>query len=103
MKSRVEPIWRKAYEVPAAVGWFAAGGIMMLAAVQSGDLGVYPAGVAAICFFFAFMRLSQALILWEKKARLVHLPAYEMSGDEIMNVVKKARKLAKRGKLRVDE
>jgi hypothetical protein len=103
MKIKVYPVWRKAYEIPAVIAWLCCAGVMYFASIHSGSLGIYPLTIAAACVFFALVRASQVIILWEKKARLTQLPDYELSRDEIVKKVEKAAKLAKRGKLRVDE
>lgn len=103
MRIKVYPVWRKAYEIPAVIAWLFCAGIMYFASIHSGNLGIYPLSIAGLCCFFALVRASQVIILWERKARLIQLPDYELSRDEIVRKVEKAAKLAKRGKLRVDE
>lgn len=103
MRIKVKPIWRRPYEISAVVAWLTAAGIMYYAGLQSGNLAIYPFSVASLCGFFAIIRATQIFILWERKARLIHLPDYEMDRDAILKILKRAEKRAARGKLRIDE
>jgi hypothetical protein len=102
MKHTIEPLWRPAYEIGAAVTWALTGVVMLLVGNVFSGLAFFPIAMACLCWLFSLIRISQVLVLWEKKARIAQSDDYTLSGPEIMKKVEKARKLAKKGRLRLD-
>jgi len=102
MRHEIEPVWRKAHEIPAIVTWLVIAVIMWLVSEHGAGMAGYPKVLSVMALLFAVVRTSQVLVLWERKARLVQIGDLEMSGNQVMALVKKAQKKARKGKLRIE-
>lgn len=103
MKHNVYPYWRPAYETRAAAAW---GSISLLYAgidLVGGPGQLLIRSIWLGCLVFCAIRVAQTFAHWERKARLTTLPDYEITGPQLIKTLNRARRLARRGKLRISE
>lgn len=96
----VDPVWRPAHELPAAVAW-AVSSVIMFAISGPGAPGfisfLWPATL-----IFSLVRCLQALALWERKAQLTQQRDLQFESPELFRRVEKAQRRARRGRLKIE-
>lgn len=102
MKHRITAVWRPAYEKYAVGTWIVVAGLMFLLERGGGAMGIYLRCLWIMALVAAGIRLAQCFSLWESKARLTQQPDCARSSKQMLKMHKRARKLARKGKLRIE-